>query len=100
VGRAASIRVSASREADEEKANYRLGAELAWLSGDIVGFLNQFFELELRGNFSFVIGEDEVADMLNRCAAWQRYQCALRKAKDIGDKHIQPECRLYYANND
>ncbi|MFM0058561.1 hypothetical protein PQR64_23345 [Paraburkholderia phytofirmans] len=56
-----------ARHRDEaEMASYRLMAELNWLSGEIVGFLNQFAFFEPGQHDRFTIGDDEVADILDR----------------------------------
>ncbi|MBB5462916.1 hypothetical protein [Paraburkholderia sp. Cpub6] len=54
------------RASEEALANYRLMAELNWLSDEIVGFLNQFADFEPGQNDTFVIADDEVADILTR----------------------------------
>lgn len=55
------------RELEEKNASYLLRAELAWLSGDVVQFLNPFLAIEplvLTGKFE--IGEEDLSDLLDR----------------------------------
>ncbi|MFM0178145.1 hypothetical protein PQR52_06735 [Paraburkholderia aspalathi] len=54
------------RKVDEEKANYLLAAELAWLSGDILGILNMFVNAKPGIVDLVAIPDDEVSDLLTR----------------------------------
>lgn len=59
------------RQSEESKASYLLQAELAWLSSEVVGFLNQFFAVEVGEAAIFIIHADEVSDLLGRLS-WCR----------------------------
>lgn len=61
----------ARRKDEQDKANYLLSAELAWLSGDVVAFLNEFIDLKPGLAPACVIDGTEVADLLKRMS-WCR----------------------------
>lgn len=56
----------ARRKIDEEKAIYLLGAELAWVSGDIMRILNRFVKAKPGIVDLVTIHDDEVSDLLTR----------------------------------
>lgn len=56
---------------DARTTSYLVQAELAWLSTEITGFLNQFIYAESGSNYAFVIGDDDIADFLQRLS-WCR----------------------------
>lgn len=60
------------RQAADLNASYLLRAELAWLSGDVVQFLNQFVHVK-QGQFyrEFVFTDEDVSDLLSRMS-WCR----------------------------
>lgn len=62
--------LEAKQKADRE-FEYVLNAEIAWLSQDVLGFVNQFFDLNSNQNLANVISDDEVADLLERLS-WCR----------------------------
>lgn len=61
----------AARAKTDSEFEYVLNAELAWLSTDVLSFLNQFFYIEANGRYAYVISDDEVADLLERLS-WCR----------------------------
>jgi hypothetical protein len=61
----------AARAKTDSEFEYVLNAELAWLSNDVLSFLNQFFYIEANGRYAYVISDDEVADLLERLS-WCR----------------------------
>ncbi|ARL57157.1 hypothetical protein [Burkholderia pseudomallei] len=65
------------READDARSKYLLEAELAWLSTDVVGFLNQFGDIKAGYPIENRFSEDDVRDLLDRLS-WCR-QRARRK---------------------
>lgn len=56
----------ARRKIDEEKAKYLLEAELAWVSGDVIGILNRFVNAKAGIVDLVAIHDDEVSDLLTR----------------------------------
>ncbi|WP_334033413.1 hypothetical protein [Burkholderia gladioli] len=55
-----------NRAAEKKKFDYLTSAELSWLSGDVVGFLNQFINIDSKGKFFYMVEDDQVADLLGR----------------------------------
>ncbi|KVD57587.1 hypothetical protein WI87_18845 [Burkholderia ubonensis] len=59
------------REKEDKEFEYVLNAELAWLSHDVLNFLNQFFRLQAGQLYVSAISDDDVSDMLERLS-WCR----------------------------
>ncbi|MEF3066347.1 hypothetical protein [Pandoraea apista] len=59
------------RKDEQTRASYLLAAELAWVSSDIMDFLNQYADFSADRFFSVIISDDDVSDMLGRLA-WCR----------------------------
>lgn len=72
-------RDAARREEEQDKASYLLGAELAWVSGDVVAFLNEFINIKAGFAPPLVVSNDDIADLLERLS-WCR-QRAERKGQ-------------------
>lgn len=67
------------REEENARAEYVLRSELAWLSGDVLEFLNQFIDVTTDEMFAYVISDDDVSNLLDRLA-WCRLR-AQRKGQ-------------------
>jgi hypothetical protein len=63
------------RMEEQDKANFLVSAELAWLSHDIVGFVNQFIYVEAGTTHSFAMHDSDVGDLLDRLS-WCRQRAA------------------------
>ncbi|NIF94950.1 hypothetical protein F3J18_06735 [Burkholderia sp. Ax-1720] len=66
-----SRREIARRAEESKQADYVLQAELAWLSSDIVLFLEQFSNVEAGARSGYVIADDDLASLLDRLS-WCR----------------------------
>ncbi|PRX19155.1 hypothetical protein B0G75_13918 [Paraburkholderia sp. BL18I3N2] len=63
------------RMEEQDKANFLVSAELAWLSHDIVGFVNQFIYVEAGTTHSFAMHDSDIGDLLDRLS-WCRQRAA------------------------
>jgi hypothetical protein len=59
------------RESETERASYLLSSELAWLSLDVLGFMNQFFGIKSGELYGSIMSDDDIANLLDRIA-WCR----------------------------
>jgi hypothetical protein len=80
-------RKDVKRRAEEETSSgYLLEAEIAWISQEIVGFINRYAFVKPVNDYRFVINDDEVADILQRltwCRQRVRHQGQLGLVGDL-----------------
>lgn len=59
------------REEEKKERAYVLDAELAWLSLDVLNFINQFINVSANQRVALSISDDDVSDLLDRLS-WCR----------------------------